>query len=230
MQTILPGVHFITGLLAGRVYLIEDPDGLTLIDASVPPAVGPILNQIRALGRTPRDVKRILITHAHPDHVGDLPRLQRETGAQIVASALEQPVIEGRAPISRAPVESLRGPVKLRMPLTMFKPTPVDLALQGGEILPVLGGLHALLTPGHAPGHLSFWQPEKRLLFCGDVLFNAPNLRLPPGFLTVDMDEDRRSVRKLVDLAPAVVCFGHGRPLTEQTADVLRAFARRIGV
>lgn len=230
MQLIAPGLYFITGLLAGRVYVLEDPDGLTLIDASVPPAVGPILSQIQAHGRRPRDVKRILLTHAHPDHVGDLPRLQRATGAQIVASAIEQPVVEGRIPIPRPPIESLRGPLKLQMPRTMLPATPVDLALQGGEVLPVFGGLRALLTPGHAPGHLAFWQAERRILFCGDVLFNAPNLRLPPGFLTVDMDEDRRSVRLLADLEPAVVCFGHGRPLTENAAATLQAFARRIGV
>lgn len=230
MQLILPGMYTLTGLPVGRVYLIEDPDGLTLIDASVPPAAGSILSQIRALGRSPRDVKRILITHAHPDHVGDLPRLQRETGAQIVASAIEQPVIEGRQEVPRRPVEKLRGPIKIRLPHTVFPGTPVDLALQGGETLPVLGGLQALLTPGHAPGHLTFWQPAKRIAICGDVLFNAPRLSLPPDFLTFDIDEDRRSVRKLVDLEPAVVCFGHGQPLTQNAAGVLRAFAQKIGV
>lgn len=229
MQSILPNVYFVTGLLAGRVYVIEDPDGLTLIDASLPPSVGPILSQIKELGQSLRDVKRILITHAHPDHVGDLPKLKALTGAQIVASAIEQPVIEGQVPVPRVPLEKLRGPIKFRPPNMKFKPVAVDVPLRGGEILPVLGGLQAVFTPGHAPGHLAYWQPEKRLLFCGDVLFNAPKLGLPPPFLTVDMDEDKRSVRTLIDLGPEIVCFGHGQPLRQATP-VLQAFGRTIGV
>jgi glyoxylase-like metal-dependent hydrolase (beta-lactamase superfamily II) len=228
MQPILPNVYTITGLLAGRVYVIADPDGLTLIDASIPPAVGPILNQIKALGKQPSDVKRILITHAHPDHVGDLPKLKALTGAQIVASAIEQPVIEGKMAVPRVDLAKLKGPIKFRPPHTMYKPTPVDLPLQGGETLPVLGGLHVIHTPGHSPGHLSFWQPEKRLLFCGDVLFNAPKFSLPPAFLTVDMDEDKRSVRKLAELGPEVICFGHGQPMTQNAAQRLRDFAAAL--
>lgn len=126
MQTSLPNVHFITGLLAGRVYVIEDPDGLALIDASLPPSVGPILSQIKALGKSPRAVKRILITRAHPDQVGDQPRLKALTGAQIVASAIEQPVIEGQVPVPRVPLEKLRGPIKFRPPNITFKPVAVD--------------------------------------------------------------------------------------------------------
>ena len=229
MKQIVPGLHFITGLFAGRVYVLEDPDGLTLIDASIPPSVGPILSQIKEIGKTARDVKRILITHAHPDHVGDLPRLKALTGAQIVASAIEQPVIEGKIPVPRVPLEKLRGPIKFRPPNLTFKPTTVDMPLQGGETLPVLGGLQALLTPGHAPGHLAFWQPERRIVFCGDVLFNAPKLGLPPSFLTVDMDEYKRSVRKIIDLGPEIVCFGHGAPLHGATP-ILREFGRTMGV
>jgi glyoxylase-like metal-dependent hydrolase (beta-lactamase superfamily II) len=229
VKQILPHLHFVTGLLAGRVYVIADPDGLTLIDASIPPSVGPILNQIKGMGKTPRDVKRILITHAHPDHVGDLPKLKALTGAQIVASAIEQPVIEGKIPVPRVPWEKLRGPIKFRPPNVTFKPTPVDVPLRGSETLPVLGGLQAVFTPGHAPGHMAFWQPEKRLLFCGDVLFNAPKLSLPLAFLTVDMDEDKRSIRKVIDLEPEVVCFGHGEPLFN-AAPRLREFGRTIGV
>lgn len=138
-------------------------------------------------------------------------------------------VIEGKLPVPRVPLEKLRGPIKFRPPNVTFKPTPVDVPLQGGETLPVLGGLQAVLTPGHAPGHLAFWQPEKRLLFCGDVLFNAPKLRLPPPFLTVDMEQDKRSARTLIDLEPESVCFGHGQPLY-RAAPVLQAFGRTIGV
>ena len=229
MQQILPNVHFVTGLPVGRVYVIEDADGLTLIDASVPGTAGAILSQIKSLGRTPQDVKRILITHAHPDHVGALPELKAKTGAQVMAGALEQPVLEGQQPVSRVDLATLKGPIKFRPPKTVFKPVAVERALQDGDTIPALGGLRAVFTPGHAPGHMAFWQPEQRIVFCGDVLFNAPKLGLPPDFLTVDRAQNIRSVGVLARLSPMVVCFGHGQPLTHNTPAVIQNFARAVG-
>lgn len=223
MKRILPGLSSFTGLLVGRVYCIEDADGLTIIDASLSSAGNKILKQLQAMGRQPADVKRILITHAHPDHVGALPMLKERTGAQVMASALERPVIEGKQSIPRAPG-------RLRPPETRLKPTLVDRELNEGDVLPeVMGGLQVLLTPGHAPGHLAFWQPEKRILFCGDVIFHMRNLGLPFSFLTVDMEENKRSVRRLAELDAAVVCFGHGEPLLANAAQAIREFAAKIG-
>ena len=231
MQKVAQGVYRLSGLIVGNVYLLEDADGLTLIDASIAPSGAKILRQVGELGRPLSDVKRILITHAHPDHVGSLPALKRATNAQVVASAAEKPVIEGRMEVPRAPRAQLRGVARLLVPpATKYAGTPVDRVVEDGELLPeVLGGMQVVATPGHAPGHLAFWQPARRLLFCGDVLFNAPNLRLPFAFLTVDMAENVRSVGRLAALEAEVVCFGHGRPLTQNSAQTLRDTAGRVG-
>ena len=123
MQQIMPGVHAFTGLLMGRVYALEDADGLTLIDAGLGLAAGKVLKQLQASGREASDVKRILITHAHPDHVGGLVKLQTATGAQVVAHSLERPVIEGQAFIARR----TSG---IRLPNTKMKPAPVQREVQ----------------------------------------------------------------------------------------------------
>ena len=70
MIQVVDGVYTFTGLMAGRVYLLTEGDGLTLIDASIPSAGDKILAQLAKAGHKPTDVKRVLITHAHPDHVG----------------------------------------------------------------------------------------------------------------------------------------------------------------
>jgi glyoxylase-like metal-dependent hydrolase (beta-lactamase superfamily II) len=224
MKQIAPGFYFFTGLPAGRVYLIEDPDGLTIIDASVPPAGKAILRQLESSGHKPTDVKRILITHGHPDHVGALPDLAAASGAQVIASAIEQPVIEGKMSIPR----NLKG--LLKMPDTKVKGTPVTRTVQDGDLIEgAMGGLQVVFTPGHAPGHIAFWQPQRRILICGDVIFHLFGLRCPPSFLTVDMEEDKRSIAKILPLEPQIVCFGHGDPLTEDAPAKLKAFAKRVG-
>lgn len=230
MQTVMPGVFRLSGLIVGNVYLLEDAQGLTLIDASIAPSGPKIVRQIEALGRPATDVKRILITHAHPDHVGSLPLLKRVTQAQVYASAAEKPVIQGEIEVPRAPREQLHGLARLmRPPATRYAGTPVDHVVEDGAVLSeVLGGLQVVATPGHAPGHVAYWQPEYGLLFCGDVLFNAPNLRLPLAALTVDMAENIRSLQRLARLEARIVCFGHGRPLAANAAQTLHAIAQRV--
>lgn len=228
MQLILPHLYTFSGLGIGRVYLVEDPDGLTLIDTGLASAASRILDQVDAMDRRPSDIRRILITHGHPDHVGALPELKDLTGAEVFASHKDRALIEGREPIPTAPLERLSAVQQLMArPGTVLPGVPVDVELEEGDSLPFFGGLRVLFTPGHSHGHLSFWQPARRVLFCGDVVMRLPNLQLPFAAYTVDMLENRRSLQRLAGLNPAVVCFGHGAPLTQRAAEQLRAFAAK---
>ena len=201
-----------------------------MVDAGLALAPPRIVRQIEALGYAAGDVKRILITHAHPDHVGGLPTLQHLTGAEVIASEVERPIVEGEAPAPRPAKESLSGVARLmHIPSRTLPGTPVDRAVADGDRLAeVFGGLEVVATPGHSPGHIAFWQPEKRLLFCGDVMMHFFRLSLPMAAFTFDMDENIRSVARVAALEPAVVCFGHGPPLTQGAAEAVRRFARKV--
>lgn len=233
MKAIIPGLYTFTGLIAGRVYMIDDPDGVTLIDASIAPAGKRILRQLQAAGRTPADVKRILITHAHPDHVGALPELKAATGAEVICSVVDTPVAEGRAPIVSPPRETLTGISRFLVPpRTLLKGITVDREISDGDVLTeIMGGLHVVATPGHSPGHLAFWQPERKVLIVGDAIMRLfGRVRVPLAMLTADMDAARRSIARLTDYDAQVVCFGHGEPITHNGGEAIRALARQIGV
>ena len=233
MLQIVPGLWTFTGLLAGRVYAIEDPDGITLIDGGMGLAADRIMRQLAALGHAAYTVKRILLTHAHPDHAGGLPELRERTGAQVIVPAGERDVVEGKVPIkvpSKVDVGRFQRP--MIPPPTTLKPTPVDRVVSDGDVLSeVLGGLHAVGTPGHSPDHMAYWQPERRILFCGDVMMRIPlpRLTLPFAAFTVDMARNKASIKRVAEMDVDLLCLGHGVPL-RNAAPTIRAFARKIGV
>jgi glyoxylase-like metal-dependent hydrolase (beta-lactamase superfamily II) len=105
----------------------------------------------------------------------------------------------------------------------------VDRILREGD---EVAGFEVLDTPGHSAGHVSYWRESDRVLVLGDVLNNmdvitaVPGLHEPKPFLTPDPAENRRSIRKLAALEPALVLFGHGAPLRD--TDKLRRFVAEL--
>ena len=106
---------------------------------------------------------------------------------------------------------------------------PVARRLREGD---EVGGFTVLDTPGHSPGHVSFWRAADRVLVAGDALFGRhpvtgrPGLHEPPDGFTLDPPANRAAIRRLAALEPAVVCFGHGPPLRDPAA--LPAFAAAL--
>jgi glyoxylase-like metal-dependent hydrolase (beta-lactamase superfamily II) len=216
---IIPNVHHIPGVMANP-YLILDADGLTLIDTGVPGSAKKILKYIHDLGRAPGDLRRILISHADMDHVGSLAALKAASGARVFASAIEAEAIAAGHP-SRA----VRGGGLQKWLFSLvgrfFKsqPTQVDEILSEGEVLPVLGGLRVVSTPGHTPGHISLFAPSVGVLFAGDSLTSQNGeLRGSRAAYTWDPAKAEEAVRVQAALCARIVCAGHGPVVLEAAA------------
>lgn len=127
-------------------YLIRTRAGAILIDATMAQNVPAILRNIAALGVKPREVKYILVSHAHFDHVGGLAAMQRATGARVLAGAADVPALRTGIP----PGETNYGVIR-------FAPVPMARGVRDGQVVR-LGGveLHAVATPGHTPGCTSW--------------------------------------------------------------------------
>ena len=101
-----------------------------------------------------------------------------------------------------------------------LEPAAVEQACGGGEVIDCNGGITVIATPGHSPGSLSYYLPDKRILFTGDALSGEPEAKLPPRAGCADYQQALTSVKNLAALPLEICCFGHGRPVT-RGADAL---------
>jgi len=206
-------VFLVPGVVANP-YIIVDADGLTLIDAGLPRSEKKILAYVASLGKSPGDVKRIILTHSDLDHVGGLAALVKATGARTYASQIEAQAIAAGKPsrqINRSGFSLRRLLMGLLRPFFKTTPFQVDEILADGQVLPMLGGLRVVATPGHTPGHISLYAPVERVLFCGDsMVTDTSGIQGSRPAVTWDAAQARDSVRKQAELGARIVCSGHG--------------------
>ncbi|MGW7417698.1 MBL fold metallo-hydrolase [Streptomyces sp. NPDC054863] len=225
LVAVLPQLHMLR-FPVGRAYLWRDGAELTLIDAGHRDAAADIEEAIRSTGADPRHLRRIVLTHCHHDHVGAAEELAERYGAEVFAHRLEAPVVRGTAPVPKP------RPLERELPLyengqTLPEPPPtrVDRELEDADLLGFGGGARIVHAPGHTDGSLAVHLPHHGVLFTGDAVAATDEVVL--GVLNVDPEQALATMRRLASLAPSVVCFGHGEPLTQDAATTLIAAAER---
>ena len=222
------GIHYLSQEKGGHVhaFLLDDGNGITLIDALFDTDAKMILAEIAAMGRQPGDLKHIIATHAHRSHIGGMAELQRQSGARVYAHEWEIGIIEGERKATRvsiwpkAPLAAYKLQLGLALGVDGHDPCNVDQALKEGDRV---GPLTIVSTPGHTPGCLSFYWPEKKALFVGDVVVTWPRVEAGWAGLTMDMRQNIQSVGKLSELGEIeIVGVGHGEPIAQDGMAVLK--------
>jgi glyoxylase-like metal-dependent hydrolase (beta-lactamase superfamily II) len=211
-----------------HAFLLEDGGELTLVDTLFEGDARLVLDALHRLGKKPSDLTSIAITHAHRSHLGGLGTLKRESGATVYAHVWEADIVAGdrRAQaVSIWPHQSLKLiPFQLGLWLDRPRhtPCPVDELLGEGD---AVGPLQVLYAPGHSPGHLAFWWPERRFLIAGDGIATWPELCAGWKVFNLNHAQHRGSLARLASLDAAIVGVGHGDPITEGAAERVHALA-----
>jgi hydroxyacylglutathione hydrolase len=181
-----------------NVYVLGD----VLVDAGIAFDRRRILKQIAG-----RPIAAHALTHAHFDHYGASHAICEQLGIPLWCGADDVEAVENGKMVGRGG-RMVPGP----------KAHPVARALKEGE---EVAGFTVLDTPGHSPGHVSYWRESDRVLICGDVMWGynpfllAGGIREPFPFLSPDPRLNRASARRLAALRPSLICFGHGPPLRD---------------
>jgi glyoxylase-like metal-dependent hydrolase (beta-lactamase superfamily II) len=228
-RDVAPGITCLTHA-STNCYLIEADDGLTFVDAGLPRTWALAEQALQQTGRSWTDVRAIVLTHAHFDHLGFAARAQREHGVDVW-------VHNGDLRIAVHPYRYQPGRPRLLYPLTHPRAIPHLAAMtaagalrvkgvdsvrtfSNGDVLPVPGRPHVVATPGHTDGHCALHLPDRDVIFTGDGLVTldpytgrtGPRIVARAG--TKDRDTAVGSLDSMAETRATIVLPGHGEAWT----------------
>lgn len=215
-------------------YLVGTKKQWALVDAGTGGHADDILKAVRKRFGKKAKPEAIVLTHGHFDHAGSASELADEWGVPIFAHRLELPFVNGRSEYP-PPDPTVGGFMSFVVRFIPARNNKVDLGDRVSEYsslrkVPGLKGWEGMETPGHTPGHVSFFRKEDRVLIAGDafttvnqdsmfdVVSKKQSVNRPPVYYTSDWDAAHESVIKLARLEPEVLAAGHGVPMSGAAA------------
>ena len=242
MVEITPNLAIIEPLIS-NAYLVGDSDCWVLVDALTPGNERRIVRAAEARfgrGCAPR---AIVVTHGHFDHVGSAAGLADRWGVRVHAASAELPYLDGR---ERYPPLDPSAPGFFSKLSYFFPDSTIQLghrveSMDEHAPFPGLAGWSAIPTPGHSPGHVSFFHAGQGTLLAGDAvvtmnldsffgtLTRRRRLTRPPVPGTINWPQARKSMERLAALRPALIASGHGHPM-RGAAGELRSLAEHLPI
>ena len=209
---------------AANTYLVEADRGLVLVDTGWPGSEKQIFKAVAELGRELNDVKLVLLTHRHLDHIGSAAAVKRQTSSVLVSHPFEKPYVAGTLVIITPKAWSVYGRIARRVmaigssTLKMFRllkyhPVHVDEAADEESILENVGLDGSIVwTPGHTKGSVSLFLNRSKVAIIGDLLRSKRGKLVEPMFME-NPSQTKASVQRLLDMEVETLCPGHGKPL-----------------
>lgn len=219
-------VYYYTNQIANFM-LVGEPttDNWVLVDAGLPGGAGSIRSAVAERFEKAKKPKAIILTHGHFDHVGGLVDVLKEWEVPVYAHEAEFPYVTGEKSYPEPDV-TVEGGMLAKMS-AMYPNEPINIEpylkpLPSDHTVPGMPGWKWIHTPGHSPGHVSFFRERDALLIAGDafitvrqdsfykVLLQDTEINGPPRYLTTDWDAAKKSVELLEAMHPKKVITGHG--------------------
>jgi len=223
METVTDGVYLIAR--GSNAYIVDGDDGVVLVDTGLPKRQGAIIEGLSDIGRSTKDVRAILITHAHFDHFGGAAALRSASDAPVYASHMDAKVIRGDKPTEPPPVlERLPFIASVMKLLPQPASLPVDHIVAEGFDQDLPEDFTAIDTPGHTEGHLSYLLNRRGgVLFVGDAANNAKG-SIKRGWFNRPTATIDGSIRHLATFEFEMAVFGHSGPLKSDASTAFSSY------
>jgi glyoxylase-like metal-dependent hydrolase (beta-lactamase superfamily II) len=207
------GIVKVDGARGGNVYLVVTGGGVVVVDTGIPGNSTRILVALESLGFRAADLRAIVLTHWHPDHVGSAAALRQATGAPVAIGELDAPILAG----GELPAKGRRA-MRAVMGILRVRSLVADVLLRPGD---AIEGLEVVGAPGHTAGSIALRHPSG-VLFTGDAVLGDRHGRLRPPDPRLSLDPDRAtaSMDELLGLTPPLILVGHGAPVRHPTATI----------
>ena len=215
------------------VYLVDTPEGVTVIDAGLAGQWSDFTAELAAMGRSVDDVRGVVLTHGDSDHIGFAERLRRDHGVPVYVH--EADAARARGEVSTKPewghvrIGPTAGFLWYAMRKNGLRTTPVAevVPVHDGDVLDLPGSPRIIGLPGHSPGSVAVHVPVVDAVFVGDALTTRHVLTghegMQPAPFTDDPDEASASLDRLAGISASWVLPGHGAPWQGTPADVAAA-------
>lgn len=215
-------------------YILDTGNGLVVIDTGTSPKHITLLEKgLSEHGWKLSDIKHILITHCHYDHIGGLAYLQTKINAPTYAHPADIPIIRGEKLPRYAQSEELGAMNRFILKIAMKREFPsgrVDVEVTDNQILgDILPNLMVIHLPGHSDGQIGFWLPDEECLIGGDVMMHMPfGMTMPTRAASPNWIQAKQSIKRVAEMNVSAICLGHGRPVMRDAHTKIHKLAQRI--